>query len=91
MTMLAPAIVVYLEGRCSLCDRTVQEDESAQVVRLSILGPAASVMLQCWLCEVCRPTATALSETTGRLLERLLGWCRATSSVCPTLRLLDNA
>ena len=89
--MPAPASVAYHEGHCSLCDGTVQEDDSAQVVPLSILGPAASVVLQCWLCQAGRPTTATLSETTGRLLKRVLGWCRATPSVWPSLRLVDNA
>ena len=89
--MLPSTTVPYQAGRCGLCDRTVHEDGTAQVVPLYVFGPAACVTLQCWLRPVCRPTPATVAETTGHLLARVLSWYRSTLPVLPTRQVANNA
>lgn len=90
--MLPPiTTLAYHAGRCGLCDRAVREQEAAQVVRLHVFGPAACVTLQCWLCPGCRPTPATVAQTTGHLLERVLGWYWSTPSAWPALQVANNA
>ena len=87
----APARVAYHTGRCALCDRPFEGSGAVQEVRLHVFGVAGVVTLQCWLCSACQPTPATLSSTSGTLLQRVLGWYRATPSAWPTLRLARHA
>jgi hypothetical protein len=86
----APARVAYHAGRCALCDRLIEGSRAVQEVRLHVFGPAGAVTLQCWLCSACQPTPATVSSTSGTLLQRVLGWYRATPSAWPILRLAQD-
>ncbi len=76
-------VVPFCEGACALCRSPLDSGRIVQPIDLHIIGPAGVVAIRCTLCEACQPTLAAVSHTSRRLAERLVGWYRSTPSLWP--------
>ena len=88
--MAPETVVTYLAGTCALCETALIRGEDVQSVDMHVFGRVGTVILRCWLCHRCRPTAATVQRTSGLLADRVLGWYRANPSVWPALHSSAN-
>ena len=81
----AAQVVTFCGGACALCRTLLDSGRTLLPIDLHIIGPAGVVTIRCTLCEACQPTPAAVSDTSRRLAERLVGWYRATPSLWPAV------
>lgn len=81
--MVSETVVPYRAGHCALCESTLMRGEDVQSVDMHVFGRMGTVTLRCWLCHACRPTASTVRTTSGRLADGVLGWYRANPAVWP--------